>query len=109
MSNPSLLLCDTDALIQLFLTKDLAQKLLPIRILKEDYRIQPVIVEEVEAELKWNGNHKDKFGHDITKALASGTIQLLDAAAFSIYSSSQYRETDVRVISSTWDAIRQDC
>jgi hypothetical protein len=85
MVNPRLLLCDTDALIQLFLTIDFTRKLLPLRILKDAYGIQPAIVAEVEIELYKSRHYQDQFVPDLKKALAGGVLSLLDAAAFGNY------------------------
>src|SRR2546425_8700904 len=70
MPNPRLLLCDTDSLIQLFLTRLVTKKLLPLRVLRDEYGIQPAIVEEVETELMWTRRYKDQFAPELKKALA---------------------------------------
>ncbi len=85
MSNPRLLLCDTDALIQLFRTPDFTKKLLPLRHLKEEYGIQPAIVEEVENELMWTRKFGSQFAAGLRKALSNGTILLLDSTSFPTY------------------------
>lgn len=78
MPNPALLLCDSDALIQFFT----ANEIRPFRLLKEGYGIQPVIVQEVDLELRWLGKHKDKFVSQLDKALKSNTLRILDPAYF---------------------------
>ena len=85
MPNPRLLLCDTDSLIQLFLTRLVTKKLLPLRVLRDEYGIQPAIVEEVETELMWTRRYKDQFAPELKKALANGTIQPLNASTFALY------------------------
>jgi hypothetical protein len=85
MPNPRLLVCDTDALIQLFLTKDSTRKLIPLRVLRDFYEIQPVIVEEVEIEIRSSKTFLNQFEADLKKSLTSGTISLLDASAFLKY------------------------
>lgn len=83
MPNPRLVLCDTDALIQLLLTYNFNQKLLPLRHLRDDYGIQPTIVEEVETELMWTRRYGQRFVPVVKKALTNGTIKVLDEATFS--------------------------
>jgi hypothetical protein len=78
MANPSLLLCDTDSLIQLFLTSQHNQNLRPLRVLRDDYGIQPTIVEEVETELMWTRRYGSRFVPQLKKATASGLIERLD-------------------------------
>ena len=85
MANPRLLLCDTDALIQVFLTKDQTKKLLPLRILKDAYGIQPAIVVEVETELRSTRRYLNQFDADLKKATGNGTLLLLDEGAFGNY------------------------
>jgi hypothetical protein len=57
MSNPALLPCDSDVLVQLFL----ADELRPLQELKSSFDIQPVIVAEVDLELRWLGKYKNRF------------------------------------------------
>jgi hypothetical protein len=85
MPNPCLLPCDTDALIQLFLTAAHTKSLIPLRMLKDDYGIQPAIVAEVEAELMQNRKFGAKFAPELRKAVGNGTLEVLDAAAFAKY------------------------
>lgn len=84
MGNPRVLLCDTDALIQLFLTVS-QTKLTPLRMLKDDYGIQPAIVAEVEVELQSNRKFASRIAPELRKALVNGTIELLDASAITRY------------------------
>ena len=78
MANPSLLLIDADALIQLLLTK--SQKIL--RNLKKDYGVTSVIVPEVEIEVVSIGKFKARLGPQIRKAKSNGTITVLDSSNF---------------------------
>jgi hypothetical protein len=84
MPEPRILVCDTDALIQFFLTKHITG-LVPLRVLKDNYQIQPAIIEEVEVELAWTRKFGSQFEPELRKALATGTIQLLNEAAFHQY------------------------
>ena len=78
MGNPPLLLCDSDALVQFFLVDEI----LPLKALKNDYGIQPTIVEEVEIELRWMRKFKDKFVPQLDKALRSSILRVLDQTLF---------------------------
>ncbi len=82
MPNPSVLVCDTDALIQLFLTVG-QTRLTPLRTLRDDYGIQPVIIAEVEIELISNRRHGIKVAPELRKALGNGTIEVLDVGTMS--------------------------
>lgn len=85
MPNPSVLLCDTDALIQLFLTAAQTKNLVPLRTLRDDYGIQPAIVAEVEIELMSHRKHGGKVGPELRKALGKGTLEVLDVGTMSKY------------------------
>jgi hypothetical protein len=78
MQNPALLLCDSDALTQLFL----ANEVRPLRHLKDAYGIQPTIVQEVDLELRWLGKYKDRFVPQLDKALKSSSLCVLDQGRF---------------------------
>jgi hypothetical protein len=78
MSNPPLLLCDSDVLVQLFI----ANELRPLVELKKSYGIQPAIALEVDIELRWMSKHKDRFVQQLDKALKSETLKKLDQALF---------------------------
>jgi hypothetical protein len=78
MGNPSLLLCDSDALTQFFL----ADEIRPLRELKTKYGIQPAIVQEVDNELRWMRKFKNRFVPQLDKALKATTLKVLDAAEF---------------------------
>lgn len=83
-SNPRVIVCDTDALIEVFATKSITN-LQPLRVLKSNYGIQAVVVEEVENELCWNRRYGNRFEPDLRKALANGTLDLLDQKGFANY------------------------
>ena len=78
MPNPPLLLCDSDALVQLFI----ANNLRPLQVLKNTFRIQPSIVLEVDVELRWMKKFKNRFVPQLDKALRNGVLMKLDQAAF---------------------------
>ena len=69
-----LLLCDTDALIQVFI----AQLVPSLRELKSSYGIQPTIVPEVEIEVSWNKKFKAQFDPVLRKTISSGVLIVLD-------------------------------
>jgi hypothetical protein len=77
-ANPRILVCDSDALTQLFL----ANEIRPLKHLKDAYGIQPVIVEEVDVELRWMRKHKERFVPQLDKALKSSTLVILNASRF---------------------------
>lgn len=78
MPNPSLLICDSDVLVQCFL----ASELRPLRDLKALYGVQPVIVQEVDAELRWLGHYGSRFVPQLDKSLKNGLLVRLDKALF---------------------------
>lgn len=78
MGNPQSLLCDSDVLTQLFLGNEIR----PLKELKAKYGIQPLIVQEVETELRWMKKFKDKFVPQLDKALKSTTLKVLDQPEF---------------------------
>jgi hypothetical protein len=71
---PSLLLYDTDCLLQLFITNQVRL----LRWLKSHYRLGAAIVPEVEAEASWNARYRDRFESDVRKAISTGTISVFD-------------------------------
>ena len=77
MANPALLLCDTDALIQIFMVAETQL----LRLLRDRYAVQPCIVQDVDGELAWNSTYRDRFDEDRRKALSAGLLLPLDAAA----------------------------
>ncbi len=78
MPNPRLIICDSDALIQLFI----ANQLQPLKDLRNLYGIQPAVVQEVDIELRWLGHYRDRFVPQLDKAVKSGLITRLDKALF---------------------------
>ncbi len=78
MPNPSLLICDSDVVVQLFL----ANEPRPLKALKNLYGIQPVIVQEVDLELRWLGHYGNRFEYPLEKLLRSGLICRLDKSLF---------------------------
>ncbi|HWW16060.1 MAG TPA: hypothetical protein VN310_15470 [Candidatus Dormibacteraeota bacterium] len=78
MPNPAVLLCDSDALIQFFL----ANEVRPFKTLRDLYGVQPAIVQEVDLELRWLGKYKDKFVHQLDKALKADILRVLDPVYF---------------------------
>jgi hypothetical protein len=74
MPNPGFLFCDTDALIQAYLTGCLE----PLRLLRKSYGVEAAIVPEVESELLWNTSFGDRFGPDLQKSISSGLITVFD-------------------------------
>jgi hypothetical protein len=78
MPNPALLICDSDVLVQFFL----ANEIRPFRQLKDLYGVQSAIVQEVDLELRWLGKHKDRFVHQLDKALKADVLRVLDPGYF---------------------------
>lgn len=78
MPNPSLLICDSDVLVQLFLAAELG----PLRDLKSLYGVQPAIVQEVDVELRWVGHYGNRFVPQLDKSLKTGLIARLDKTLF---------------------------
>ena len=91
--NPDLLLCDTDSLIQLFLTIQRNDNLIPLRSLRGDYGIQPAIVAEVETELMWTKRYGARFVPPLKKAIGNGVIEVLNVTAFSNHVPSHLAKT----------------
>jgi hypothetical protein len=81
MPNPSLLICDSDALVQFFLVDNLQ----PLQTLRSRFQIQPTITLEVEIELRWLGKYKNYFAPKLDKALKHGTLTKLDEVNFQGY------------------------
>jgi len=78
MPNPPLVFVDSDVVIQTVLASAF-----PIfRFLKSVYAIQPVIVPEVEVELRSLRKFKAQVTPVITKAISNGNLKVFDAAAF---------------------------
>lgn len=78
MPNPPVLVCDADALYQILLTNQVAL----LRYLRDHYGIQPVVVDEVDLDIKGNKKLFSAVGPDFKKALGNGTLTLLDGNYF---------------------------
>lgn len=78
MPNPSLIICDSDVLVQCFLSNELR----PLKDLKTLYGIQPAIVQEVDAELRWVGHYGARFVPQLDKSLKNGLLIRLDKTQF---------------------------
>lgn len=78
MANPELIVFDSDVLTQLFL----ANQVQPLKHLKDNFGIQPVIVEEVHIELQWLQRYRDRFIYQLQRALKSGCLATLDIGRF---------------------------
>ncbi len=78
MPNPSLLICDSDVVVQFFLANELG----PLRGLKRDYGVQPAIVQEVDIELRWLGHYGARFVPQLDKSLKAGLLVQLDKTLF---------------------------
>lgn len=100
MDNPSLLLCDSDATIQLLLTD--RHNLL--KLLSSGYSIQPVIVHEVENEIRQNKKYKAYIGARFDKVLQTGVIKIFD----SLFLQTHLKTSGLpaTTIQATWDAIQ---
>jgi hypothetical protein len=75
MARPDFVVCDTDALIQLFLNKDIR----PLGLLRSRYRITPVIMPEVEIELGANPKYGRRIAPQVRKALTSGVLKIVNS------------------------------
>jgi hypothetical protein len=84
MPNPSLLICDSDVIVQLFL----ANEPRPLKALKSLYGVQPVIVQEVDLELRWLGHYGNRFEYQLEKSLRAGLFSKLDKSRFQSFLSS---------------------
>jgi hypothetical protein len=88
------LICDADALIQLFLSSqgELLKKL------KRFYGIRPVITEAVEQELfRARMRNSDKFQPQVQKALANGALTLLDEHNLGAFTSNDPHTTYISI------------
>ena len=78
LSNPRLIIFDTDALVQVFLVNEIR----PLRELKRLYGVQPTIVEAVEFETLFPGKgltkHVATIQPRLQKALNNGTLIVLN-------------------------------
>jgi hypothetical protein len=74
LANPSLLVCDTDVLIQIFISAQIGI----LQALSTRYGLRTVIVPEVETELRWTKRFADRFETRLDKALRNGILRVLD-------------------------------
>lgn len=86
LSNPPLLICDTDATAQLLIAGNVSV----LRELKRAYGIQPAIVEAVEFELRSPQSFTlrrllQRYEPALDKALGNGTVQILDERSLPAY------------------------
>lgn len=100
MPNPPFLICDSDALIQFFIAREFG----PFRELKKSYCVQPAIVSEVELEICSTKKFGNRFDALLTKAISSGTIQVLDQTSLQSYLVSPV--THSGVANATWASIQ---
>lgn len=88
--NPRILVCDTDALIQIFLARQ--GELL--KRLKRRYGMQPVIPESVEAEITRRGHQKSALVlPGVNKALTHGALVVLEERAIGAFTSNDAHST----------------
>ncbi len=89
-ANPKVLVCDTDALIQIFTARQ--GELL--KRLKRRYGIQPVIPESVEAEITRRGHPKSALIlPSVTKALDHGALLVLEERVIGAFTSNDAHST----------------
>lgn len=74
MHHQELLFCDTDCLVQLFISN----KISILQWLRENYGCAAVIVPEVEIELSWHAKFKDRFEPALRKAVSSGILEVFE-------------------------------
>jgi hypothetical protein len=74
MSQPLLFFCDSDCLIQIFISNQIPL----LKWLKAAYGVKTVIVPEVDYEVAWTVRFKDRFDRQLKKALSSGVISIFD-------------------------------
>ncbi|RPJ57196.1 MAG: hypothetical protein EHM23_21320 [Acidobacteria bacterium] len=74
MGNPAFLLCDTDALIQIYLT----QRSDLLEYLRRSFSVQPAVVPEVEIEIRNNGQYGRRFEPVFLRGMQSGQMVVLD-------------------------------
>src|SRR5690242_5714582 len=77
-ASPPLLICDSDALVQLFI----CQELRPLKLLRKAHNIQPAITMEVDTELRWLGKYKNRFVGPLEKTLKDSLLVHLDQRLF---------------------------
>jgi hypothetical protein len=73
MGSPALLVCDADSLIQFLLIGEIRL----LRLLRSKYSVQPVVVPEVEIEMR-SGKFAAEIAPELTRAFANGVVRMLD-------------------------------
>ena len=73
--NPDLLLVDTDSLLQLLIAGEMRL----LRFLKKRFRIQPAVVEAVEAEVRKSKKFRAQFTKELQKAIDNETVLVIDS------------------------------
>jgi len=92
--NPGILICDTDALIQIFIARQ--GELL--KRLKRRYGIQPVIPEAVEGEITRRGlRNSSMFVAGFKKALENGALLLLEERILGGFTSNDPHSTYITI------------
>ena len=76
MSNPPFIICDADALIQIFAGGNVE----PLRCLRSRFGVQPLATEEVEVEVRRFSRYGREIPDGFTKALSKGLLDLLTPA-----------------------------
>lgn len=71
---PPFLICDSDATIQLLLTREVR----PLTLLRQQFGIQAVVVPEVYVELQSNRKYGPRVSHQLRKAIGNGTFTELN-------------------------------
>src|SRR6185369_16498702 len=74
MANPPYLLFDTDALLQIYISRQVQI----LQELKRSYGVQPAVLPEVEEEVCWTKRFKDRFERDLRKTVTSGTLTIFE-------------------------------
>ncbi len=74
MGNPAHLVCDSDALIQVFITR---QRGLLVH-LRENYGVQPAITQDVRSEVSVHSRFRAQFAPPLDRSLTSGALVLLE-------------------------------
>lgn len=75
MARPAFVFCDTDAAIQFLL----AGEVRPFRLLKSKYSVQPIVVPEVEIELRSNRRFGPRIAGELKKAFANDVLRTLNS------------------------------
>jgi len=74
MARPAFIFCDTDAVIQFLLTGEVR----PFRVLRSNYSIQPLVVPEVEIELRSNQRFGARIAPELKRALEHNLLRVVD-------------------------------